>query len=125
MTDLAKQASLRVQEPQPTIQLRLENGVLGRQVFVPRQQLLVYRPRHVGQDTRPIHKRPLPYTDSTTASWTVREFVLSRLRNYYRRRLNHCSPAGSVFWPYAIGNIPPAEAEEHYYATLDQPAMAA
>ena len=24
-----------------------------------------------------------------------------------------------------IGNIPPAEAEDHYYATLDQPAMAA
>src|SRR3979411_686526 len=24
-----------------------------------------------------------------------------------------------------IGNIPPAEAEEHYYATLDQPSMAA
>ncbi len=24
-----------------------------------------------------------------------------------------------------IGNIPPAEAEERYYATLDQPAMAA
>src|SRR5882762_8376058 len=24
-----------------------------------------------------------------------------------------------------IGNIPPAEAEEYYYATLDQPAMAA
>jgi hypothetical protein len=24
-----------------------------------------------------------------------------------------------------IGNIQPAEAEEHYYATLDQPAMAA
>ena len=24
-----------------------------------------------------------------------------------------------------IGNFPPAEAEEHYYATLDQPAMAA
>jgi putative transposase len=24
-----------------------------------------------------------------------------------------------------IGNIPPPEAEEHYYATLDQPAMAA
>ena len=23
-----------------------------------------------------------------------------------------------------IGNIPPVEAEEHYYATLDQPAMA-
>jgi hypothetical protein len=24
-----------------------------------------------------------------------------------------------------IGNIPPAEAEERYYATLDEPAMAA
>jgi hypothetical protein len=24
-----------------------------------------------------------------------------------------------------IGNIPPAEAEEHYYATLDRPAMVA
>jgi putative transposase len=24
-----------------------------------------------------------------------------------------------------IGNIPPAEAEKHYYAMLDQPAMAA
>lgn len=25
----------------------------------------------------------------------------------------------------AIGNIPPAEAEDRYYATLDEPAMAA
>jgi len=25
----------------------------------------------------------------------------------------------------AIGNIPPAEAEQRYYATLEQPAMAA
>ena len=30
----------------------------GRQALVPRQQLLVYRPRHEGQDTRPIHNRP-------------------------------------------------------------------
>ena len=30
----------------------------GRQVFVPRQQLLVHRPRHVGQDARPIHNCP-------------------------------------------------------------------
>ena len=27
--------------------------VPSRQIFVPRQQLLVHRPRHVGQDTRP------------------------------------------------------------------------
>ena len=30
----------------------------GGQVFVPSQQLLVHRPRHVGQDARPIHNRP-------------------------------------------------------------------
>ena len=68
----------------------LEDAVLDSQIFVPSQQLLVHSSRHVGQDTRPIHNRPLPYTDSATASWTVREIVLSRLRNYYRRRLNHC-----------------------------------
>jgi hypothetical protein len=33
-----------------------------------------------------------------------------------RRLLNHLEP---------IGNIPPAEAEERYYAILEQPAMAA
>ena len=32
----------------------------GRQILVPRQQLLIHRPRHVGQDARPIHKRPCP-----------------------------------------------------------------
>ena len=32
----------------------------GRQVFVPPPNLLIHRPRHVGQDTRPIHKRALP-----------------------------------------------------------------
>jgi hypothetical protein len=30
------------------------------------------------------------------------------------------SPAAGAHWQH-----PPAEAEEHYYATLDQPAMAA
>ncbi len=55
MTDLAQHASLGVRELQPTFQLRLEDAVLGSQVFVPRQQLLVHRPRHVGQDARPIH----------------------------------------------------------------------
>ena len=85
-----------------TFQLGLHDAVFGRQVFVPRQQLLVHRPRHVSQDARLIRKRPLPYPDSATASWTVREIVLNRLRNYYRRRPNHCSPAVSVFWPYEM-----------------------
>src|SRR5262249_16395099 len=33
------------------------------QIFVPRQQLLIYGPRHVGQHARPIHYRPLLRTD--------------------------------------------------------------
>jgi hypothetical protein len=63
MTDLAQHASLGIRQPRPAIQFRLEDAVLGGQVFVPRQQLRIHRPRHVGQDTRPIHKRPLPYPD--------------------------------------------------------------
>ena len=63
MTDLAEHASLGVRKLQPTSQLHLEDAVLGGQIFVPRQQLLVHRPRHVGQDARPIHNRPLPNTD--------------------------------------------------------------
>ncbi len=31
----------------------------GRQISVPHQQLLIHRPRHVGQDARPIHNGPL------------------------------------------------------------------
>jgi hypothetical protein len=43
----------------PWRQLSLHDAVFGGQIFIPRQQLLVHRPRHVGQDTRPIHH----YTD--------------------------------------------------------------
>jgi hypothetical protein len=63
MADLAEHLSRGVQERQPTIQLHLENAVLGSQIFVPRQHLLVCGPRHVGQHARPIHYRPLPRTD--------------------------------------------------------------
>ena len=76
MTDLAERLSLGVREFQPPPQLRLEDAVLGRQVFIPRQQLLVHRPGHVGQDARPIHCRPLPHTDP-------------------RRR--HLGPSGTVY----------------------------
>ena len=34
------------------------DAVFGGQIFVPRQQLLVHRPRYVGQDARPIHNGP-------------------------------------------------------------------
>ena len=38
-------------------------------LFDLRQQLLVHRPRHVGQDARPIHSRPLaPHRSWATAS---------------------------------------------------------
>jgi hypothetical protein len=63
MTDLAQHASLGVRQLRPAIQLRLEDAVLGGQILVPRQQLLVNRSRHVGQDTRPIHNRPCPIVD--------------------------------------------------------------
>ena len=51
---------LGVEQLLSTLQLGLHDAVFGRQVFVPRQHLLVHRPRPVSQDARPIHKRPLP-----------------------------------------------------------------
>ena len=54
----------------------------GRQVFVPPPNLLIHRPRHIGQDARPIHNRPLPRL-STTAASVVREIVPDRLRHCY------------------------------------------
>jgi len=44
------------------------------------------------------------------------------------RRVRDAGMGGLVQQPQAlgaIGNIPPAEAEQRYYATLEQPAMAA
>ena len=44
-----------------TIKVREPDDVwrrTGRQISVPRQQLLVHRPRHIGQDARPIHNCP-------------------------------------------------------------------
>ena len=59
MTDLAERGSLGVRELQPPVQLGLQDAVFGGQIFVPRQQLLVHRPRDVGQHARPIHNGPL------------------------------------------------------------------
>ena len=71
---LERNSRLGVGQLLSTFQLGLHDAVFGRQVFVPRQQLLVHRPRHVSQDARLIHNRPLP-RPSTTAASAVREIV--------------------------------------------------
>jgi hypothetical protein len=80
MTDLAQHASLGVRQFQSTFQLRLEDAVLGGQILVPPQQLLVHRPRHVGRMRAQSITAPLP-RPSTTASRAVREIVPDRLRH--------------------------------------------
>jgi len=81
VTDLAERPSLRIRELQPACQLGLEDEVLGGQVFVPRQQLLVHRPGHVGQDARPIHCRPRPMPTRRRHNGPSAKLYLSRLRN--------------------------------------------
>ena len=71
---LERNSRLGVGQLLSTVQLGLHNAVLGGQILVPPQQLLVHRPRHVGEDTRPIHNRPLPRL-STTASRAVQKIV--------------------------------------------------
>src|SRR6267142_1572770 len=80
MTDLAERASLGVRELQPTIQLRLHDAVFGGQIFVPRQQLLVHRPRYVGQHPRPIHNGPPCPDPRRRASLIISPIVPDRLR---------------------------------------------
>ena len=72
MTDLAEHGSLGVRELQSPSQLGLQDADFGDQIFVPRQQLLVHRPRDVGQDARPIHDGPL--------APTVRDGIVDRPR---------------------------------------------
>jgi hypothetical protein len=47
-----------VNEEASALQFCALHVVFGGQICVPRQQLLVYRPRGVGQDARPIHNGP-------------------------------------------------------------------
>jgi hypothetical protein len=58
MTDLAERLSLAIRELQSPFKLGLHDAVFGDQIFVSRQQLLVHRSRHKGQDARPIHIEP-------------------------------------------------------------------
>ena len=48
------------------LKLGLQDAVFGGKIFVPRQQLLVYRPHDVGQDARPIHNGPFARSDRRT-----------------------------------------------------------
>jgi len=67
MTDLGQCGSLGVRELQPPLQLGLQDPIFGGQIFDPRQQLLVHRPPHVGQNARPIHSSSTP-ADSQSIS---------------------------------------------------------
>src|SRR5690349_6532081 len=52
------------------LQLGLGDPIFGGQIFDPRQQLLVHRPRDVGQDARPIHSSSTP-ADSRSISQNI------------------------------------------------------
>jgi ABC transporter substrate binding protein len=54
-TARSQRSALGVRQLQPPLQLGLQDAIFGGQIFDPRQQLLVHRPRDVGQDARPIH----------------------------------------------------------------------
>jgi hypothetical protein len=59
MADLSQRDSFDVRELQARFHLRLENPIFGGQIFDPRQQLLVNRPRDVGQEACAIHSSPV------------------------------------------------------------------
>src|SRR5262245_59169347 len=87
MTNLAERGSVGVREPQSTIQLSLQDAVFGGQIFVLRQQLLVHRPRDVGQDARPIHESPSP-DHPRSAQSSVKKVADHPRRAYATRRLS-------------------------------------
>ena len=85
MADLAERGSLGVRELESTFQLGLEDPVFGGQIFVPRQQLLVHRPRDVSQDPRPIHNGP-HYSTAAMASLITPQNVADRLGRHHTGR---------------------------------------
>ena len=85
MTNLAERGSLGVRELEPSFQLGLQDAVFGGQIFVPRQQLLVYCPGDVGQDARPIHNGP-PAQSFAVASSIAPRNVPDGLRQRYTGR---------------------------------------
>jgi hypothetical protein len=52
----SRRASLGIREPQASLQGRLQDPILGNQIFIPQQQLLVHGPGDICQDACPLHK---------------------------------------------------------------------
>jgi hypothetical protein len=73
MTNFAERGSLGIRQLQPTFQLGLQDAAFGSQIFVSRQQLLVHRPRDVGQDARQIRESPLPSNPRWAPSIVAKE----------------------------------------------------
>ena len=60
MADLAERGAIGVRKLQPSFQLSPQDAIFDSQIFVPRQQFLVYCACHIGQDARKLHEFPLP-----------------------------------------------------------------
>ena len=58
MTDLTERGSIGIRQLQPLLRLGLQDAIFGGQIFDPREQLLVNRPRDEGQNACPIHLPP-------------------------------------------------------------------
>ena len=52
--DLRQRGSLGISEPQPSGQMCSQDKVLGSQVLILQEQLLVYQPRYIRQQTCPV-----------------------------------------------------------------------
>ena len=59
MTNLAKRGSLGIRELEPSFQLGLQDAVFGRQIFVPRQHLLIHRARDAARTRAQFINGPL------------------------------------------------------------------
>ena len=66
-----------------TEQDQLRQALLGRQIFVPRQQLVVHRPRHICKDARPIRNRPLPCPAHSNGITSRPQIIPGHLTNRY------------------------------------------
>jgi|SRR5258705_4412878 hypothetical protein len=53
-SDFGQGGSLRIRQPEPRRQVRSEDAILGREVFVAQQQLLIDEARDKGQKACPV-----------------------------------------------------------------------
>ena len=55
MTDLAQGGALGLGQQEPAFQLGFEDAVLGGEIFIAQQELLIDRPGDVGENASPVH----------------------------------------------------------------------